>query len=64
MESFEKLVREALEADGCIFIGTGKGDYDIWRANTSGVHFPVDLTIKSRRHANNVLELGGVNHRI
>jgi len=60
MKNYEKSVREVLESNGCTFVRRGAGEYEIWQSAVTGKYFPVDLEIKSRRHANIVLRHGGV----
>lgn len=54
-----RLLRDA----GCRFVRHGKGDHDIWFSPVSGLHFPVDKTIKSRHTANAVLRQAGLHKR-
>jgi len=64
MVEYEKMVREVLECNGCEFVRLGAGDYEIWYSEVTGKHFPVDLVIKSRRHANIVLRHGGIDSEL
>ncbi|MCL2366995.1 MAG: hypothetical protein FWC75_08155 [Oscillospiraceae bacterium] len=64
MADFGKDVRKALEESGCTLVQSCAGDYEIWYSAVTGQHFPVDLVIKSRRHANIVLQHGGVSHQL
>ena len=64
MESYEAVIRQVLEQNGCTFVKRGEGSYDIWLSAQSGKHFPVDDSIKSRRHANTILRLSGVNYQV
>jgi len=64
METFEKIIRTALEDNDCTFIRQGKGEYDIWYCRPSKKYIAVDHVIKSRRHANVIMKLSGVNHQL
>ena len=55
-----ELVRLLRNAD-CRFMRHGKGDHGIWFPSISGLHFPVDKTIKSRHTANAVLRQAGLH---
>ncbi len=63
MAWYEKLVRDVLRANGCVFVRRGKGDHDIWRNPATGRHFPVDGKIKSRHIANAVMRQAGISHK-
>ena len=63
MAEYEKLVRECLKENGCVFVRHGKGDHDIWRSPLNGRSFPVDSKIKSRHVANAILKQSGIDGR-
>ncbi|MCL2201821.1 MAG: type II toxin-antitoxin system HicA family toxin [Oscillospiraceae bacterium] len=64
MGPFEEIVRKSLEDGGCLFVKWGKGSYEVWLNPVSGKYFPVDASIKSRRNANVILKLAGVNKEV
>ena len=63
MAEYEKKVREALTANGCVFVRRGKGDHDIWRNPTTGRSFTVDGKIKSRHTANAVMKQANIDKK-
>ena len=64
MDNFNNVVKLLLETDGCYFVKRGLGDYDIWFSPVINSHFPIGDLIKSRRHANLILRLSGVNKEV
>ena len=64
METFEGSVRFVLENNDCTFIRQGDGEYDIWYCRPSKKYIAVDHSIKSKRHANIIMRLSGVNHQL
>ena len=60
MADFSPELKRLLQAAGCRFERSGKGDHDIWFSPITGVRFPVDSKIKSRHTANAVLKQAGM----
>lgn len=63
MAEYEKKVREILTKNGCSFKRRGKGDHDIWYSPLSNRHVTVDIKIKSRHTANEILKQSGIDFR-
>lgn len=63
MAEYEKIVRDVLAANQCVFVRHGKGDHDIWFSPITGRHITVDSKIKSRHTANAIMKQGGIDHR-
>ena len=63
MAEYEKIVREVLRDNGCVFVRRGKGDHDIWYSPISGRNFTVDGKIKSRFTANAIMKQSGIDHK-
>ncbi|MDP1648552.1 MAG: type II toxin-antitoxin system HicA family toxin [Rubrivivax sp.] len=62
-QSFAPELTRLLREAGCWFVRHGRGDDDIWHSPISGVTFPVDNKILSRRTANGVLKQAGLAKR-
>jgi len=60
MADFAPRLKKLLLTAGCRFVRQGRGDHEIWYSRTSGIHFTVDGTIKSRHTANAVLKQAGL----
>ncbi|MCP5198295.1 MAG: type II toxin-antitoxin system HicA family toxin [Gammaproteobacteria bacterium] len=60
MDSYTPIVKKLLRNHGCYPVRPGKGDHEIWYSPVSGLHFPVDGTIKSRHTANGILRQAGL----
>lgn len=56
MAEYEKVVREILKRNGCVFVRHGKGDHGIWYSPISNKNMPVDSKIKSRHVANAIMK--------
>ena len=63
MAEYEKKVREILSENGCNFVRRGKGDHDIWYSPITNKNFPVDVKIKSRHTANEIMKQSGIDYR-
>ena len=63
MAEYEKIVRDVLAANQCVFVRHGKGDHDIWFSPITGRHITVDSKIKSRHKANAIMKQSGIDHR-
>lgn len=61
--SFTPQVKKILEAHGCGFERSGKGDHEIWYSPITQRRFVVDGDIRSRHTANAVLKQAGVGVR-
>ena len=60
MATYEREVRQILEAHGCRFDRHGKGDHEIWFSPITNRRFTVDSKIKSRHTANAVMKQAGI----
>ena len=63
MAEYEKIVRDVLAANQCVFVRHGKGDHDIWFSPITSRHITVDSKIKSRHTANAIMKQSGIDHR-
>ena len=63
MAAFEKIVREVLKNNDCVFVRRGKGDHDIWHSPINNKNFPVDAVIKSRHTANAIMRQSGIDYK-
>jgi predicted RNA binding protein YcfA (HicA-like mRNA interferase family) len=63
MATFEREVRQILEAHGCRFDRQGKGDHEIWYSPITERKFTVDGKIKSRHTANAIMKQAGIAHK-
>ena len=63
MAEYERVVRQVLKENGCVFVRRGKGDHDIWYSPISKRSFPVDGVIKSRHVANAIMRQSGIDHK-
>ena len=63
MAEYEKLVREELHKNGCYFLRRGKGDHDIWYSPITKRSVTVDVKIKSRHTANEIMKKSGISKR-
>lgn len=63
MAEYEKIVRDVLAANGCVFVRHGRGDHDIWFSPITRRHITVDSKIKSRYTANAIMKQSGIDHR-
>ena len=63
MAEYEKIVRDVLAANQCVFVRHGKGDHDIWFSPITGRHITVDSKIKSRHTANAIMKQSGIDRR-
>ena len=63
MAEYEKKVREILLKNDCEFLRHGKGYHDIWHSPITNKNFPVDVKIKSRHTANEIMKQSGINFR-
>jgi predicted RNA binding protein YcfA (HicA-like mRNA interferase family) len=62
MAEYEKIVREMLKQNGCVFLRSGKGDHDIWHSPITNRNVTVDTKIKSRHTANAILKQSGIEY--
>ena len=58
--TFDRELKEILEAGDCVFVRMGKGSHQIWYSPKSGAHFPVPVDIVSRHTANGILKQAGL----
>ena len=63
MAEYEKIVREILSQNNCVFKRHGKGDHDIWYSPITKRHITVDSKIKSKHTANEILKQSGIDFR-
>lgn len=59
MAEYEKLVRNILRTNDCVFVRHGKGDHDIWYSPISKRHITVDTRIPSRHMVNVIMKQSG-----
>ncbi|MGX1099750.1 type II toxin-antitoxin system HicA family toxin [Amorphus sp. MBR-141] len=60
MSDFGPDVRKLLQAAGCYFVRSGKGDHEMWHSPLVDRKITVDKKIKSRHTANAVLKQAGL----
>jgi predicted RNA binding protein YcfA (HicA-like mRNA interferase family) len=58
--TFDRELREKLEAAGCHFVRADKGSHEIWHSPISKTNFPVPKGIVSRHTANGILKDAGL----
>jgi ribosomal protein L16/L10AE len=58
--SFTPALKAKLQAAGCTFARSGKGDPEIWYSPITDRRFVVDGAIKSKHTANAVLKQAGL----
>jgi predicted RNA binding protein YcfA (HicA-like mRNA interferase family) len=58
--TFDRKLRQALEAAGCHYVRAGKGSHEIWYSPISRVNFAVPTGTVSRHTANGVLKNAGL----
>jgi len=64
MQSYDNSVRTVLRDNDCELIGRGEGGCEIWCSPDKKKYFPVDDSIRSRRHANHIMKISGINHEL
>jgi len=63
MAWYEKIVRNVLKENNCLFVRRGKGDHDIWHSPITNKNFPVDGKIKSRHIASAIMRQAGIDYK-
>lgn len=63
MATYEREVRQILEAHGCRVDRHGKGDHEIWYSPITNRKFTVDSKIKSRHTANAIMKQAGISKK-
>ena len=62
MADHARDVKRVLNAHGCSFVRSGKGDHEIWYSPITDRRFVVDSKIKSRHTANGIMKQAGIDH--
>lgn len=60
MADYGKAVRKVLSDAGCYFVRQGRGDHEMWFSPITERRLTVDMAIKSRHTANEVLKQAGL----
>ncbi|KQT64439.1 MULTISPECIES: type II toxin-antitoxin system HicA family toxin [unclassified Aureimonas] len=58
--TFDRDLRDLLQAAGCRMIRQGKGSHEIWTSPAGGTSFAVPVGIASRHTANAILKQAGL----
>jgi hypothetical protein len=64
MSDFTPMLKRLHREAGCYFVGSGKGDHEIWFSPKVGRNVTVDSKIKSRHTANSVLKQSALEKKL
>ena len=63
MADYDRQLRKILKQNGCMLTRYGKGSHEIWYSPITTRPVSVNLKIKSRHSANEILKEAGINHK-
>jgi predicted RNA binding protein YcfA (HicA-like mRNA interferase family) len=61
---YRQQVINVLLEHGCEFVRHANGSHDLWQSPISNKRFVVQLSLKSRNSANNILKQAGIDAKI